>query len=143
MPVYINPFRQLRGEMDRLLNGFLTPTFEEWIPGMTRSQPAVNICDQGEVLTVEMEVPGVKSEQIDVSVAGEELTVKVERPDVEQEGVTYHRRERPTGSFTRVLPLPCAINSQKVEADLHGGVLTLRLPKAEKAKPRKITVAGT
>jgi len=143
MPVYVNPLRQLRSEMDRLLNGFITPTFEEWIPGVIHSQPAVNIWDQDEQLTIEMEVPGVKSDQIDVSVMGEELTIKVERPDMEQEGVTYHRRERPTGTFTRALQLPCAINSEKVEADMHEGVLTLRLPKAETAKPRKITITST
>jgi HSP20 family protein len=142
MRVYVNPLRQLRSEMDRVLNGFfLTPMFDEWIPDTMRSQPAVNIWDQGEELTVEMEVPGVKSDQIDVSVMGEELNIKVDRPDVEQEGVTYHRRERPAGSFSRVVQLPCAINTEKVAADLHEGVLTLHLPKAEAAKPHKITVA--
>jgi HSP20 family protein len=91
---------------------------------------------------VEMEVPGVKSGQIDVSVAGDELTIKAQRPDVSEDGVTYHRRERPTGNFTRVLSLPCAVDANRVEAELAEGVLTLRLPKAEAAKPRKINVAS-
>ncbi len=143
MRVYVNPFRQLRSDMDRLLSGFLPSALDDLWPGTVRGLPAANICEQGEELIVEMEVPGVKSDQIDVSVLGEELSIKVERPDLSQEGVTYHRRERPTGSFTRVLQLPYAIDSQKVEADLHEGVLTLRLPKAEAAKTRKINVTST
>src|SRR3972149_6728649 len=141
MTVYVNPFRQLRREMDRLPTGFFPTTFDEFLPGFVRGQPAVNIWDQGEELMVEMEVPGVKSNQIDISVTGAELTVKVERPDLTQEDVIYHRRERPTGIFTRVLQLPCAVDAQRVQADLHEGVLNLSLPKAETAKPRKINVA--
>ena len=142
MQVYSNPFRQLRGEMDRLLSGVLGPTFNGILPGVVRDQPAVNVWDKGEELMVEMEVPGVKSEEIDVSVAGDVLTIKVERPDATHEDVTYHRRERPAGSFTRMLTLPYAIDAKSVEADLQQGVLTLKLPKAEAAKPRKITVGS-
>jgi HSP20 family protein len=142
MPVYVNPIGQLRREMDRLLNGFFVPTFDDFFPGVVRGQPAVNIWDDGEQLIAEMELPGAKSEQIDVSVVGDELTIKVDRPDLTQEGVTYHRRERPAGSFTRSIKLPCEINTEKVEADLNQGVLTLRLPKAEAARPRKINVTS-
>ncbi len=142
MQVYFNPFQQLRNEMDHLLGGFFGPTFDGLSQGSVRGQPAVNLWDHGEELMVEMEIPGVRSEQIDVSVAGDELTVKVERPDISEETVTYHRRERPTGSFTRVLSLPCAVDAKRVEADLVEGVLTLKLPKADAAKPRKITVAS-
>jgi HSP20 family protein len=137
MELYVNPFRQLRSEMDRLLGSFMGPAFD----GM-RGQPAVNVWDDGDVLMAEMELPGVKAEQIDVSVERDQLTIKVERPEVAEEDITYHRRERPTGSFSRVLTLPCEINSEGVEADLKNGVLTLRLPKAEAAKPRKINVTS-
>ena len=76
-----------------------------------------------------------------ISIAGGELSLSVERPDVRQENVTYHRRERPLGSFTRVLRLPTDVDADNVEAQLRDGVLTLRLPKAENVKARKITVA--
>ncbi len=142
MQIFVNPIQQLRSEMDNLLGGFFGPTFDGLSRGFVRGQPAVNVWDQSEELMVEMEVPGVKSQQIDVSVAGDELTIKVQRPDVSEESVTYHRRERPTGNFTRVLSLPCAVDANRVEADLAEGVLTLRLPKAEAAKPRKINVAS-
>src|SRR3972149_2787670 len=138
MQVYLNPLQQLRNEMDHLLGGFFRPALDGLFPGAVSNQPAINLWDQGEKLVTEMELPWVKGEQIDVSVAGDQLTIDVERPDTIQQGVVYHRRERPTGSFTRVLALPCAINADRVEADLQNGILTLRLPKAESIKPRKI-----
>lgn len=141
MTSYFSPFHQLRSEMDRLLNGFLgSATNGGSHPVAGRSQPAVNLWDRNDSLMLEMEIPGVKSEQIDISVTGLDLTIKVQRPDFVEEGVTYHRRERPVGDFTRVLRLPCEVNSDKVSAELHNGVLTLTLPKAEVAKPRKISV---
>ncbi len=142
MQIYVNPLRQLRREMDHLLGDIFGPTFEGLSPVAVRGQPALNLWDQGEELVAEMELPGVKSQHIDVSVAGDELTIKVERPDVSEEGVTYHRRERPTGAFTRALSLPCAVDADRVKAELDKGVLTLRLPKTEAAKPRKIDVAS-
>jgi HSP20 family protein len=143
MNVYFNPFQQLRSEMDRLLNGFLgSPTNGGSYPAAGRGQPAVNLWDNNDALMLELEIPGVKSDQIDISVAGLELTIKVQRPDIAEEGVMYHRRERPVGDFSRVLRLPCEVDSNKVSAELQNGVLTLTLPKAEVAKPRKIPVAS-
>jgi HSP20 family protein len=137
------PLHQLRDEVDRLLTGFLGPTVDGLRPPMFRSQPAANVWERDDALLIEMELPGVKSDQVDISVAGGELSVKIDRPEVVQEGVTYHRRERPTGSLNRVLRLPVEVDANRVEAELHDGVLLITLPKAEKAKPRKINVAST
>lgn len=135
------PLHQLRDEMDRLWTGFFGPTAEGLLSPVFHGQPAANIWERDDALLIEMEVPGVKNEQIDISVAGDELSVKINRPEIEQEGVTYHRRERPVGVMTRLLRLPIEVNSEKVEAELHDGVLKITLPKAESAKPRKINVA--
>jgi HSP20 family protein len=140
MTVYFNPLHQLRHEMDRLVSGVLGPTIDGIWPNALRGQPAVNLWDIGECLKVEMELPGIKNDQIDISVSGNELTVRVDRPEVVEENVTYHRRERPAGSFSRVLELPCDVKTDAVEAELRDGVLTLTLPKAEIAKPRKINI---
>jgi HSP20 family protein len=141
MTLYYSPFHQLRSEMDRLLNGFLgTASNGGSHSVMGRGQPAVNLWDGKDALMLELEIPGVKNDQIDISVAGLDLSIKVQRPDIAEEGVTYHRRERPVGDFTRVLRLPCEVNADKVAAELQNGVLTLTLPKAEAAKPRKISV---
>jgi HSP20 family protein len=138
-----HPLHQLRDEMDRLWNGFIGPAADGLLPTVFRSQPAANVWEQGEALLVEMEVPGVKSDQVDVSVAGGELSVKIDRSEEAVEGVTYHRRERPVGSLTRVLRLPVEVDANRVEAELRDGVLLITLPKAESAKPRKINVTGT
>ena len=137
------PFHQLRHEMDRLLTGFLGPTADGFLPGVFRSQPAINVWEQNDALKVEMELPGVKSEQVDISVAGGELSIKINAADAAHEGVTYHRRERPVGSFSRIVRLPVEVDADRVEADLRDGVLTITLPKAASAKPRKINVTST
>lgn len=136
-----HPLHQLRDEMDRLWTGVFGPAAEGLLSPVFHGQPAANVWEQNDALLVEMEVPGVKNEQIDISVAGDELSVKINRPEIDQEGVTYHRRERPVGPLTRVLRLPIEVNADKVEAELRDGVLRITLPKAESAKPRKINVA--
>jgi HSP20 family protein len=133
---------QLREEMDRLMSGFLGwfPSGPSAVPG--RGQPAVNLWEGGDALFAELELPGVKSDQIEVAVVGDELSLTIRREDVVQEGVTYHRRERAVGGFTRVVRLPLEVDAEKVAAELRNGVLTITLPKAESAKPRKIQVAS-
>lgn len=137
-----NPLYQFRDELDRLFNGFFGPTYEG-LPGLAfRGQPAVNVWEQGDAVMVEMEVPGVTNEQIDLSVLGNELTIRINRSKGNEEGVVYHRRERPVGEITRVLPLPSDVDADRVAADLRDGVLTITLPKVASVKPRKITVGG-
>jgi HSP20 family protein len=134
-----HPAHQLRREMNQLFSGFLANPERFW-PIAGQGQPAVNVWDSTDAIHVEMEVPGVKSDQVEISVAGDELTVKIERPELKQGNVVYHRRERPVGSFARVLRLPTEVDADQVEAELRHGVLTIRLPKAEAARPRKIQV---
>jgi len=102
--------------------------------------PALNVWEVGDNLYAEAELPGVKQEDLDISVAGGELTIKGRRQFAAEEGTTFHRRERAAGEFTRVLRLPVEVDSQRVEASLKDGVLLLTLPKHEAAKPRKIEV---
>lgn len=136
------PVDQLRHEVDRLFNGFLGNGGDFFLPVSGRGRPAVNVWETEGALNVELELPGVQSDQVDLSVVGDELSIKVDRPDVEEEGVTYHRRERGVGSFTRVLRLPVEIDAEHVAAEMRHGVLTVTLPKAESARPRKIKVTA-
>jgi HSP20 family protein len=104
--------------------------------------PSFNVWEEGDVVYAEAEVPGVKAEDLDISVVGKELTVKGRRVGATAAEATYHRRERGTGEFARTVKLPVDVDAEKVEASLVDGVLTITLPKAETAKPRKINVKG-
>ena len=137
-----HPLDQLRGEVEHLLSGLTgTGAAGPWsFPG--GGELAANVWETAEAVFIELEVPGTTSDQLELSVVANELTVKVQRPEVEEEGVTYHRRERPVGSFSRVMQLPVQVDGDRVQAELRGGVLTVTLPKAETARPRKIRVAS-
>ena len=135
-----HPVTQLRDEVDRLLTGFFGHPIEGLWPSAARGQPALNLWERGDALVAELEVPGATPDQIDISVVGGELSLRIERSDSVEEGVTYHRRERPIGSVNRVLRLPADVDSDHVCAELKDGILTITLPKAEKAKPHKIQV---
>jgi len=131
---------RLRNEMDRVFSGLLGT--EMPFTGGNAGAPALNIWDEGEVLVVEAELPGLRMEDIEVLVCNDELTIKGERWATGSEDATFHRRERSIGKFSRVVRLPVAINSNAVEASLKNGVLTIRLPKAQEVLPRKVTVTG-
>jgi HSP20 family protein len=136
------PFAQLREQVDRQLGGFVN----ENLPGLAnrmlgvRPFPTINVWDEGEQLVVEAELPGVTEDALDISVLGSELTIKGERKPETDEGASYHRHERGAGQFSRVVRLPVEVNAERVSATLRDGVLTIRLPKVEAAKPHKIKV---
>ncbi|MBX3413204.1 MAG: Hsp20/alpha crystallin family protein [Pirellulales bacterium] len=147
MPLRLHtlPLHQVRHEMDRFFSD-LTRGLPNWphvAPAAVRSFPAVNVWENDQELFAEAEVPGLKESDIDIFVVGNELTIKGERKPSEAQEVTYHRRERGAGTFTRVVHLPVDVDSSRVSATLRDGVLTVTLPKAETARPRKIQVVGS
>jgi HSP20 family protein len=102
--------------------------------------PPLNVWEEGDTLKVDVEIPGVKLEDVEVSFDKGELTIKGEKKLVIQESATLHRRERLAGTFTRTMTVPWEIKADQVSADLKDGILTVTLPKAEAAKPRKVAV---
>ncbi len=129
-------------EMDRLQRE-MNRLFSEYSPSrrVAPSYPAMNAWSNENGLVITAEVPGVKPEDIDISVVGETLTLTGERkPDEVNEETKYHRQERGYGKFTRTLQLPYSINVNNVEATFKNGVLSINLPRAEETKPRKINV---
>jgi HSP20 family protein len=139
------PVAQLRDEMDRLVSGMFSPASgaapARWA-WTARSFPALNVWEEGDVMYAEAEVPGLESEDLDISVIGSDLTIRGKRGGLAHEGASYHRQERGTGEFNRVLRLPSEVDAAKVEATLTDGVLLIKLPKAESAKPKKIKVSS-
>lgn len=130
------PLADLRREMDRMFDMF-GPRLDLVRTGVF---PALNVWEDGEALYAEAEIPGVKAEDLEVYTVGNELTIKGRRESAQGDGVSYHRRERGTGEFTRCVTLPAEVDADKVEARLENGVVTITMPKAEAAKPRKIMV---
>ncbi len=138
---FMNPFaamNQLQREVNRLFDGYL-PSLGAGF-GSATVFPALNIWEDSDALYAEAEIPGVAPEDLEVYAVGDELTIRGTRKPREGENVAYHRRERGTGEFTRVVTLPVNVDADKVKAALKDGVLTVTLPKAEEAKPRRITV---
>ena len=135
------PFRNFREEMDRLMSdawGTIGPLGAHLVG--RGAFPAVNVWETEGELWAEAELPGVAQEDLEIDVVGNELTLRGSRKTPPTEGLTFHRQERPTGAFRRVVRLPVEIEADKVEATLRDGVLSIRLPKAERAKSRKISV---
>jgi len=129
-----DPFR----ELDRLTEQLLRPG--------TWSRPAAMPMDayrDGEEYVVSFDLPGVSPEAIDIDVERDTLTVKAERrPAPQGDAVQMDVSERPLGVFSRRILLADALDTERIRADYEAGVLTLRIPIAERAKPRKITVGA-
>lgn len=122
-------------DFDRAFRG-MDLRWERWIPAM-------DVSEKEDAYLIRLEVPGVKPEDIEVTLHGGVLTIKGKRDRTdEQKGETYHWQERIYGEFVRSLRLPEDVKEEAVEAHYRDGVLELRLPKAEESKPRRIAVKG-
>jgi len=128
---------RMRRDMERLFEGLSGGTTPYSHPGVF---PLTNVSEDGENYYVRAELPGIKAEDLDISVTVDGISISGERKIAPTEGATYHRREREPGSFSRMISHPGPVETDKVEASCKDGILTVTLPKAEKAKPRQISV---
>jgi HSP20 family protein len=131
------PFENIFGRqlLPSLLRRF--PTEE------TRWFPAIEVFDKDDKLVVRAELPGMKEDDIDVSVEGDTLTIKGERKaESEIKEDDYHCCERSYGSFLRSMTLPSHVDAGKIEADYEDGILQVTLPKIAEVQPKKVKVAA-
>jgi HSP20 family protein len=132
------PLSRLRDHLDQMFEpDFPTNDFfgGTWMP-------AVDMLEGKEKLTVNAELPGFKRENLDVSVHENTLSISGERnSDEERKAGEFYRSERFYGRFHRVIPLPFSVDTGKIEARYHDGVLTITLPKSEHAKAKQIEVS--
>jgi HSP20 family protein len=140
-----DPFRNmvsLRDMMDQMMDErFFRPPipFGPWSEGSM----AVDMYETDDSVIVKTAIPGVKADDIDVSIAGETLTIKAETKEEEEiKRESYLRRERRYGSYCRSVTLPGGLETDKADADYSNGILTLILPKAEEVKPKNIKVTA-
>ncbi len=125
--------------IDRFFEGFGgSPANDSFFIQRNEGFPPLALAENEHGYTVEAEIPGVPIENIEISVAGSELTIKGRRANEQRN--SYHRRERFSGEFTRVLKLAAEIDAAAISAELKDGVLKITLPKGEAAKSRKIEV---
>ena len=132
---YGSPFRDLRRlqeEMDRLTRSATTP----------QGFPALNVYAHQDEIVITAELPGVKEDDLDITVHRDTVTLRGQRQDQPEGAQGYHRRERRTGSFGRTFSLPFNVDPDRVEAKLRDGILTLTLHRPEQDKPKRIRVSA-
>src|SRR3954467_2332704 len=130
-----SPFRDLRRlqeEMDRLTRSATTP----------QGFPALNVYAHQDGIVITAELPGVKEDDLDITVHRDTVTLRGQRQDQPEGAKGYHRRERRTGSFDRTFSLPFNVDPERVEATLRNGILTLTLHRPEQDKPKRIRVSA-
>lgn len=127
---------QLQNEMNRMLAGARAQNAYG-----QREYPPVNLYVNDQNLLLTLELAGIDPAQVDVTVTGDSVTIRGERPaEPVKTGENFHRRERPTGQFSREVQLPFEVDPSKTEAAYEKGVLKVRMARPESLKPRKVTV---
>lgn len=128
----IDQLHWLREQMGQLWNG--GPAAEAGV------YPTINVWDDGERFHTEAELPGFKIEDVELFVAGSQVQIRGKRTVEPREGWILHRQERASGEFVRTVTFPAEIDADHVQAAIKDGILSVTLPKAPSAKPRKIEV---
>jgi HSP20 family protein len=139
------PFREmasLRRMMDRMFDDAMLETPEEW-----QSQNwglALDVMEKDDEYIVKTSIPGIKPENLEITYNNNVLTIKGEtKEENEIQEARYHMRERRFGTFSRSITVPSSVKSDDIQAEYDAGVLTLRLPKAEEVKAKRISVKAT
>lgn len=128
---------RLQDEMDDMLGRF----FGDGASFQGAVIPSVDMSETDTAIEIRMDAPGIKPEDIDVQIEGNLLTISGRREEEKEEkGRTWHRVERSMGNFSRTVTLPCSVREENVDAQYCNGVLTIKMPKPEEAKRRKIEI---
>lgn len=128
-----------RDEMEEMLGQFWGEPRDGWLAGEMNA--LLDVAETENAFELRLDAPAMKVADFDIDVNGNVVTVRGERKEEKEEkGKTWHRVERRTGRFARTVTLPCNIAADEVAAEYTGGVLTVKLPKTEEARPKKIAV---
>lgn len=123
--------------MRRMMQQMLEP---EWENQERQAFIPVDVKAEDDAFVVKALVPGIKADELNIQIVNETLNIQGELKNDRDENANYLLSERPFGKFNRSLTLPEPLDASKVEAEVENGVLTLRIPKAEEAKPKMIKV---
>ncbi len=133
-----HPFFSLQRDMNRLFDSFfrdldVSPT-GPWETGMETFSPSIDVREDEKEIVVKAELPGVEDKDVEVLLSGNALTLKGEkREEKEEKEKGYYHMERRYGAFSRVIPLPEGVETEKAEASFKHGILTIRVPRKESA----------
>ena len=131
----------LREAMDRLFDDAFTRPFSLSREGGFGSAPAIDMYQTDNEVVVQAALLGIKADEVQINVNGDVLTISGETmQEEEKKDRSWHIREHRWGAFERSVRLPTSVNSDQAQADFENGILTITLPKSEKAKPKTITV---
>lgn len=137
--VYRDPFEQLQHELERMLD-----TAFGGVGATAGVYPPVNVFDSGDAFVVKAEVPDVEPKNVQLDVEDDTLVIRGERSFSEpSRDAAYHRRERGQGQFRRVVRLPGRVATDEAKAQYRDGVLTVTIPKAKEARPRRVEVQAS
>lgn len=135
----MNLFDRMREEMDEAFRRAMGPVTDNAVEASWT--PTVDVEENEKALIVKADIPGVDPKDIDVSIQNGSLTIRGERKEEkEDKSKNYHRIERFTGSFYRMIPLPAGADENAVTASSSKGVLTIQIPKKPEAKTKKISI---
>lgn len=137
------PFKEMRSlwdQVDRLFGDFFGRfPLERRVQAI--GYPSVDVEETKDSVIVTAELPGINKKEINITLGEDTLTVSGEKKrEKEEKGRTFYRAERSYGSFERTIPLPCEIETNKAKAAFENGILTINLPKSEKAKRKEVSV---
>lgn len=145
--VRYDPFRELRSLQDDMNRLFVTAfprNFDNEQMARGSWNPSVDISENEHAIVLEAELPGMKSEDVELSIENNVITIRGERKfEKKEENDNFHRVERSYGSFTRSFTLPRTVTGEDTQAEFQNGVLKVTLPKREEAKARKIEIKGS
>jgi len=142
---FLDPFTELdkiQKELHRLFNfSFTNKPYEESVNLYSQEIPNIDISDAENSLQIKADLPGLKKEEIDISIENNLLTIKGEKNiQTEKKEKNYYKKERVQRSFFRTIELPVEIDNSKINAKYENGVLELNLPKKEEAKQKRLKI---
>lgn len=136
---------QLQGRLQRVMNDAFGPwSFDSDTSAVGSAwAPAVDVFEDQDAIKLVAELPGLKPEDVKISIENNTLTLRGEKKQVAEEKTErVHRYERTYGRFERVFTLPSTVDADRIEANFEDGLLTVHLPRTEKARPREIPVSA-
>lgn len=131
---------ELKNEMDRIFESFFGERFPAFKEELSLT-PAIEVSETDNEIVVKAAVPGVDKKDLNISILDNNLIIKGEvKKEKEEKKKNYYKQEIAYGSFSRTIPLPAEVKVDEIKANMKNGVVTITIPKTEKAKAKEITI---